>query len=112
MQTYCLNVLWPHMCSTVAHGLSEMPQAHCTRWISLAGGVYLPWYFHSLVDDSSPCPPLSQGSMLLVRMAREAEVRQALQPVPVFSESPEKLLLPSPSASSVFSHLAAWLLQG
>lgn len=48
-QAYCLSVIWPHMCSTVAHGLSETPQAHCTCWISLAEGVHLPWYFHSLV---------------------------------------------------------------
>lgn len=63
-------------------------------------------------DVSSPCPPVSQGSMVLVGMAWEAEVRHAVQPVLVFSDSPEKLVLPSPSASSLLSHLPAWLLQG
>lgn len=49
MQTCCLRVLWLHMCNTVSHSLSKTPQTDCTPLVSLAEGVYFPWYFHSLL---------------------------------------------------------------
>lgn len=71
-----------------------------------------PMVLSLLADISSPHPPLSQGSMLLVRTAREAGVRQASQPVLVFSESSGKLFFHSSYESSGFSYLPARLLQG